>query len=188
MAKMPREVCAANGRLNGPANGRLSMAKMPREVLQANGRSFDPALRRAIGRLMGSANGLANSLAAAEHKRTYRGVLYRSNWEVVVAVSLTKAGLEFEYEQHTFPLGKHSSYTPDFYVPSLKLYVEVKGRERDNAMRKYAAFAKNHKTLLLTQPQMLLLYAGVRTAKHDSIQKLVARVVPFSPGLFKAVA
>jgi len=71
-------------------------------------------------------------------------VWMRSGWEVKVADHLTENNIDWYYEYERLYLDDMSSYLPDFYIPLLDLYLEVKGRliERDEiklkkAMEKY---------------------------------------------------
>lgn len=71
-------------------------------------------------------------------------VWMRSTWEIKVADYLTANNLDWYYEYERLSLDETSSYLPDFYIPLLGLYIEVKGRliERDEiklkkAMEKY---------------------------------------------------
>lgn len=50
----------------------------------------------------------------------------RSMAEAVFAGVCLANGIEVEFEPRTFDLGV-TTYTPDFYLPSLNLYVEIKG-------------------------------------------------------------
>jgi hypothetical protein len=69
---------------------------------------------------------------------------YRSGAELNLANWLIKNNIEFEYEQHKFkyqssikggvcpkcgiPAVQNREYTPDFYFPTHKFFIEVKGR------------------------------------------------------------
>lgn len=58
-------------------------------------------------------------------KVKYNGIQYRSKLEARWAVFFTHYGLKFEYEPQTFKL-KSGLYCPDFLLPDLKCYAEVK--------------------------------------------------------------
>jgi hypothetical protein len=58
-------------------------------------------------------------------KTIYNGVKYRSKLEARWAKFFDLYGLRFEYEPTTFQL-KHGLYCPDFYLPDLACYAEVK--------------------------------------------------------------
>lgn len=67
------------------------------------------------------------------------GHYVRSSWEANVARWLIFNKYTYEYEPETF-LFDGFSYTPDFYVPSLNQYIEVKGHWRDGSRKKVDAF------------------------------------------------
>lgn len=57
----------------------------------------------------------------------YRGYRFRSRLEARWAVFFDALGLPFEYEKEGFDLGDGTWYLPDFWLPALKLWVEIKG-------------------------------------------------------------
>ena len=65
-------------------------------------------------------------------KSSYR-LPYRSKFEIRLAADLGKKNINFEYEKATFQFApKIRSYTPDFYLPEFKIYIETKGRLTTN--------------------------------------------------------
>ena len=58
---------------------------------------------------------------------------YRSKFEIKVAADLGKRKVAFEYEKVSFDyVPKIRNYTPDFYLPESKIYIETKGRLTTN--------------------------------------------------------
>ena len=58
---------------------------------------------------------------------------YRSKFEVRVAADLGKRKVGFQYEKVSFDyVPKIRNYTPDFYLPESKIYIETKGRLTTN--------------------------------------------------------
>ena len=58
---------------------------------------------------------------------------YRSKFEIKVAADLGKRKVAFEYEIVSFDyVPKIRNYTPDFYLPESKIYIETKGRLTTN--------------------------------------------------------
>ena len=58
---------------------------------------------------------------------------YRSKFEVRVAADLGKRKVDFQYEKVSFDyVPKIRNYTPDFYLPESKIYIETKGRLTTN--------------------------------------------------------
>jgi transposase len=56
-----------------------------------------------------------------------KSVSMRSQWEVWYAEFLRENNMPFQYEPETFILSDGRAYTPDFYLISEGIYVEVKG-------------------------------------------------------------
>jgi hypothetical protein len=76
----------------------------------------------------------------------YNKIWFRSNWEVVYAKYLDSKGIKWLYESKTFDLG-NTTYTPDFYLPNVDLYVEVKGYKSDVFIKKFNLFKKIYKDI-----------------------------------------
>ena len=83
----------------------------------------------------------------------YNGYKFRSRLEARWAVFFDKVGVEYEYEMEGFSLPNGKNYLPDFYIPSMDLYVEVKPKLElltDNELIKIDGFALDgEKNLLL---------------------------------------
>lgn len=58
---------------------------------------------------------------------TYNGYQFRSRQEARWAVLLDTLGIDYLYETEGFYLGDGVRYLPDFWLPALKLWIEVKG-------------------------------------------------------------
>ncbi len=92
---------------------------------------------------------------------------YRSGLELEIANDLTKRGIEFEYEKHRIPyqrgivggqcgdcssgnVRKRATYTPDFYLPRVRRFIEAKGRlvstDRTKLRAVLSEFAKRGET------------------------------------------
>jgi hypothetical protein len=57
----------------------------------------------------------------------YKGYRFRSRLEARWAVFFDSIGWPWEYELEGFKLSDGTHYLPDFYLPKLKLWVEIKG-------------------------------------------------------------
>jgi predicted transcriptional regulator len=72
------------------------------------------------------------------------GHFVRSSWEANFARILNLQGLVYEYEATRFVLeitdDEPLTYLPDFYIPSLDIFFEVKGRETDTYLKKIKLF------------------------------------------------
>jgi hypothetical protein len=80
----------------------------------------------------------------------YHGVLFHSRIEARWAVFYDALGVEWEYEKEGYHLpGELGPYLPDFWIPSLDSWVEIKGKKPDSIeMRK--AFALSEMTGKMT--------------------------------------
>lgn len=57
----------------------------------------------------------------------YKGYRFRSRLEARWAVFFDALGIEYQYEPEGFDLGAAGAYLPDFYLPGLGCWIEVKG-------------------------------------------------------------
>jgi hypothetical protein len=74
----------------------------------------------------------------------YKGYRFRSRLEARWAVFFDTLGVRWEYEKEGFDLGPAGWYLPDFWLPDLEVWLEVKGvwaRERDDVWIKACALA-----------------------------------------------
>jgi len=86
----------------------------------------------------------------------YKGILMRSSWEIKYAKYLDKNKIKWQYEPKTFDLG-NTTYTPDFYLPETDTYIEIKGRWRDDAKKKFNKFQRRYYSMniiLLTEKEL----------------------------------
>lgn len=89
-------------------------------------------------------------------RQQYNGVLFRSTWEVAVARHLDTAGIMWQFEPTAFPITYiwegvlcEGTYRPDFYLPEVDTYWEVKGWWRGDAYVKYTAFREQYPQLAI---------------------------------------
>jgi len=85
-----------------------------------------------------------------------------SGYERMWVEWLQRNGYDFVYEPRAFELmggGCYYVYTPDFYIPSLDVYVEIKGRLIESDVDKMRIFSENY-TLLYVDLFLLQLYYG----------------------------
>jgi hypothetical protein len=76
-------------------------------------------------------------------KPEYNGTRFRSSYEVRFAQACDAAGIAWQYEPTRFNLDT-CSYLPDFYLPALNIYVEVKGYFSEESQQKVALFRQRH--------------------------------------------
>lgn len=73
----------------------------------------------------GANAGPRGGIRVSYYSRSERSYVFRSLWELYVAIGLDDLGYEWEYEPFTLS-GNNLRYLPDFYVKSLNLILEVK--------------------------------------------------------------
>lgn len=78
----------------------------------------------------------------------YRGVKFRSTWEVRFAKAMDALGVEWIYEPERFDFGD-CTYLPDFLLPASGEYVEVKGWMSPEAARRISRFREVHPNRVL---------------------------------------
>lgn len=80
-------------------------------------------------------------------------VWMRSTWEIALAEWYDFHGVKWQYEPKYFVVGKGTwrgeTYTPDFYLPKEKQYVEVKGYLNKSNARKMEAFKTKYPEIKL---------------------------------------
>ncbi len=57
----------------------------------------------------------------------YKGFRFRSRIEARWATFYDSLGIEWEYEKEGYDLGNGILYLPDFYIPHLDCFIEIKG-------------------------------------------------------------
>jgi hypothetical protein len=72
------------------------------------------------------------------------GVILQGSWEVKFYLWCKENNIVAEKVTHSFPYiwNGNRQYFPDFYIPSLDLYIEVKGYETDRDRAKWLQFPK----------------------------------------------
>lgn len=87
---------------------------------------------------------------------SYKGYKMRSRTEAKWAIFFDTLGLRWQYEVEGFDLGAAGYYLPDFWLPDLRLWCEVKGIEPPaEELRKLQALAEgrgDNVLLLVGQP------------------------------------
>jgi len=69
---------------------------------------------------------------------------FRSTWEAAFARYLDNNYLKWAYEAHAWLLSDGSAYIPDFWVPSIDTYFEVKGWMSEESARKLKLFQEEY--------------------------------------------
>lgn len=79
----------------------------------------------------------------------YKGIEMKSRLEANVAFFFDLLKIKWKYEPQSFLLSDGEHYLPDFYLPELKCFVEVKGIITDEVIKKMEIFVKEYKKELL---------------------------------------
>lgn len=74
-------------------------------------------------------------MAAQALETHYAGYRFRSRLEARWALFFDTAGIAWEYERQGFKLSDGTCYLPDFWLPGVNLWVEVKGAAPTQAER-----------------------------------------------------
>jgi hypothetical protein len=108
----------------------------------------------------------------------YKGFRFRSRLEARWAVFFDTLGVRYEYELEGFSLPSGAAYLPDFFLPELKLFVEVKPTEQVlySDLKKILEFA-------LEGDHQLLLIVGSPTQENAY---LINRVTCSTPDEYAA--
>ena len=99
----------------------------------------------------------------------YKGYLCRTRTEARWMVAFDKVDIKYEYEPEGFDLGKAGKYLPDFYLPQVDMYAEVKGRPFNiQELKKAKALALESKkvVLLLDGPPARKAYWGIHPDEY----------------------
>lgn len=110
-------------------------------------------------RLKRMLNGVMYKVAHGKRVQ-FNGQFFRSTYESRFAKLMLESGCEYQYEPKWFVLTSGKAYCPDFYLPSLNLYVETKGWWRDDAKEKFGAFLREYtstRCALVTKRELEML-------------------------------
>lgn len=91
------------------------------------------------------ANGQWHTSVAKRMHYTHRGIALHGKWELFYARHLDDYGIRWQRNTERFPYfyqGVDRYYTPDFYLPGLDVYVEIKGYETEKDKAKWTQFPK----------------------------------------------
>lgn len=114
----------------------------------------------------------------------YNGYKFRSRLEARWAVFFDAAGIKYEYEPQGFEMDDGTRYLPDFYLPELDVYAEVKG-DRPGVKKDIERYAKMLtwggpiKVLVILSdipgpcvdgglPHFPVLYYSIHNRRHES--------------------
>lgn len=83
-------------------------------------------------------------LAVKPIETRYNGIRFRSRLEARWAVFFDEIGVDYWYEPEGFELPSGERYLPDFFLPRLKMWVEIKGQHPgSDYMEKLRLFSRS---------------------------------------------
>lgn len=92
----------------------------------------------------------------------YNGYRFRSRLEARWAVFFDTVKIRYEYEKEGYDLGKGLYYLPDFWLPDLELFVEIKGQDPTEEENKKATLlarlSGNDVVILGAIPRFLIVW------------------------------
>lgn len=98
----------------------------------------------------------------------YKGVKMRSILETKVAMFLDALNIKWIYEPKCFMLSTGILYKPDYWLPELKQWLEVKGDIKEHNKEISKIFVQdNHTTLILISPQEVYWYSYLDGNYHS---------------------
>lgn len=116
---------------------KISIANKGRTYSDEHKKRMSDAMKKAVRENPGSYSG--SNVNGRSKKSEYKGFMMDSSWELEFAkwcdtenIKWIKPENGFEYEWN----GKRIYY-PDFYLPELDVYIEVKGYQRDRDLAKW---------------------------------------------------
>ena len=111
----------------------------------------------------------------------YKGEIYDSSWEVamrkyfdqhyITATRTIKSRIEYNFSDSV------RTYTPDFYLPKLKIYVEVKGVITERDLAKWKQFPKGKRLLILTRKTIKRVGNGFKVGLTRKIRQTTSQIL-----------
>lgn len=118
----------------------IIMKNRPKELTQSIGKKASNTIQKKV------IEGTWHTSLAKHMHISYKGIDLHGNWELKYAQYLDSCGIEwirntdsFEYEYG----GKKRRYTPDFYLPKIDKYIEIKGYKTKKDDAKWNQFPKH---------------------------------------------
>ncbi len=98
-------------------------------------------------------------------KIKYKGLIFKSKWEVNVAKFFDSKNIEWKYEDKIYNLSETTSYNPDFSIyekGNFVKHIEVKGYFREENRKKFEDFKfKYPKIKIELWKKKDLIYKGI---------------------------
>ncbi len=118
---------------------KLSLASRGRKYTCEQRLARSIAMKKAVEKYPDSYT--KNNVVGRVKNVEYKGVKLKGSWELLVAQWLDDNNIKWEHETRAFDYTWNGvrKYYPDFYLPDLDLYIEVKGYERERDLAKWKA-------------------------------------------------
>jgi len=99
----------------------------------------------------------------------YEGIILNGNWELEFVLWMNRNNIVWQRNSNGFKYywpesGKIHLYFPDFYLPELNLYVEIKGYQRDRDLCKWRAVDN---LIVIKQKEIKEIRANTFTLAHN---------------------
>jgi hypothetical protein len=84
----------------------------------------------------------------------YNGIIFRSKMEAKWAFFMDEIGIKYDYEPETFDLGEGVYYIPDFYLPEIDGFLEIKPEYNPtySPVDRFALVTKKHIIVMQGNP------------------------------------
>jgi hypothetical protein len=139
---------------------------MKKMSLERKGKQRPVLIRKNIA----EGNRIATQNNFANGKFLYKGIYFKSIYEMKVAQALDRDKIKWVYEPEVFQLDNIDVYTPDFYLPDLDKYLEVKGHlildTKSSGYRKFKKFIKQHPNSVLINEENKKEVLGILNGKN----------------------
>ena len=91
----------------------------------------------------------ANKIQTINHWSSNKDILCQGSFELKVVKYFNKYKIPFESQSKTFVLSDGKTYTPDFHLSDLDIFVEVKGFFYEDAKNKFDLFCKEYPNITI---------------------------------------
>jgi hypothetical protein len=98
----------------------------------------------------------------------YKGIMFRSRLEARWAIFMDTMGVKYDYEPEAFDLGDGIFYTPDFWLPEVKAYLEIKPEYPSSEETE-----KAHRLATHTNKNVFIQYDSPRLPDHGQCDSMI---------------
>lgn len=120
--------------------------------------------RMAEERLKNEYQRKSNKPSIVSIETEYNGIIFRSKMEAKWAFFMDQINIKYDYEPETFDLGENIYYIPDFYLPEIDKFLEIKP-EFNPTQSPVERFA------LVTKKDIIVMHGNPFFPKDDSLNQ-----------------